>query len=200
MLLQVCSCCYKCALLVFSACALLLSRDTTLEPDTLFKASRDPDTLCKASLVARHDTWDLQVANSIGALNWKSTQCVVLFVFPACTPFSSRSTRHVRLATSVLACQWRSTRCSAFVVCVVSIARLGRMVQHGVFSVVTGLYRCSFFRFVTIRRWTVTTKKLTTRARTNNPRGRATGRESEVFKNLNSVFFTPLLFTTTTKA
>ena len=74
-LLQFCSC-----------CALLLSRDTTLEPDTLFKASRDPDTLikasrdsdtlikayrdsdtlfkasrdpdtlCKASLVARHDT------------------------------------------------------------------------------------------------------------------------------------------------
>ena len=107
--------------------------------DTLCKASRDPDTLCTASLVARHDTCDLQVANSIGAFTWKSTQCVVLFVFPACTPFSSRSTRHVRLTTSVLACQWRSTRCSAFVVCVVSIARLGRMVQHGVFSVVTGL-------------------------------------------------------------
>ena len=26
------------------------------DSDTVFKASRDPDTLCKASLVARHDT------------------------------------------------------------------------------------------------------------------------------------------------
>ena len=83
---------------------------------TLCKASRDPAALCTAFLLARHDTWDLQLQ---------------------------------------FACAWRSTRSSALVVFVVSITRMVRMAQYGVFSVVTGLYRCSFFRVVTIR--TVTT-------------------------------------------